>query len=752
MSKSIRPVLFAFLVVGVIGLAVPAQAAPSGSPVTNQAELEAALAVCDGTPNSSAAHIDGSGISVSANLTVPAACTNGFTLDLNGKELTGKSLIVAAGGKLIITDTSPGGLGELTMSSEDNGFAGIHVPKNSTLIINQGLVEATGDPDATAGIGTAPSGDVGIITINGGTVNATGGYAAAGIGGGQNRGNSVITITGGTVSATGGYGAAGIGAGETAAAESITITGGTVTAQGGQDGAGIGGGYDADAESTITISGGTVTTTGGNNASGIGAGAYDAGADVAISGGTITATGGNFAAGIGGGRQGADSEGTYGTITISSGTTTAQGGTEGAGIGGGLNDAGGDITIAGGTVTATGGPRAAGIGSGDSAAGDEGQNITISGGTVNAQGGVDAAGIGGSLETSGNNITISGGTVTATGGDSGAGIGGGRGSDERPSGGSIAIQGGIVTAEGGDDGAGIGGGEGGDGGEITISAGTVTALGTSYATAIGGGFEGNGADLTIGAEAVVTLRNGFTLIGAGDEADEFGEVLLAGELRLPSGRLRIPDSIDGQPEITITESGQLLGDVAGGDPTGGAELRGRGQIHNDGVIGLRPENVINDDNEISVSGNFYIVTFDTNGGLGGVEDPITVFAPSFISSYREYPDNPTLDGFEFAGWGVSSPQGFRLGAAEISEGWTLSEVTSIRENAGPNEGIGSNGMPLLAVAQWIIPTDEIPTDEASGGQGEIPDTGAPLPFWLAAIALIGIASGAVAFRFGKAHI
>lgn len=110
---------------------------------------------------------------------------------------------------------------------------------------------------------------VGNIIIEGGTINAAGGYQAAGIGGtiGESGGN--ITITGGTVNATGGSYAAGIGGGSSGNVDSITIGGGTVTATGGKDGAAIGVGYQsADAADyvfslgTISITGGAVTANG----------------------------------------------------------------------------------------------------------------------------------------------------------------------------------------------------------------------------------------------------------------------------------------------------------------------------------------------------------------------------------------------------------------------------------------------------------------------------------------------------------
>ena len=110
------------------------------------------------------------------------------------------------------------------------------------------------------------------ITINGGTVTATGNQMGAGIGGsggagsGGNGGN--ITINGGTVIATGG-GGAGIGGGygnvSGGSGGNITITGGIIKATS-TDGAGIGGGTSGGgtvkSDGTTTIDGGTVTAVG----------------------------------------------------------------------------------------------------------------------------------------------------------------------------------------------------------------------------------------------------------------------------------------------------------------------------------------------------------------------------------------------------------------------------------------------------------------------------------------------------------
>lgn len=110
---------------------------------------------------------------------------------------------------------------------------------------------------------------VGNIIIEGGTINATGGYQAAGIGGTIGESGSDIKITGGTVTATGGSGGAGIGGGFNGNVKSITISGGTVTANAGENAAAIGVGRDQSLHqyevlpyNTIRITGGDVTANG----------------------------------------------------------------------------------------------------------------------------------------------------------------------------------------------------------------------------------------------------------------------------------------------------------------------------------------------------------------------------------------------------------------------------------------------------------------------------------------------------------
>ena len=225
---------------------------------------------------------------------------------------------------------------------------GIHVTGENSLTIygqeaGDGKINAKSER-VQAAIGGNPDEPGGILTINGGTIDANGGVNAAGIGGGF-----------------GGKGTAG----------NITINSGNVYAKGGIQAAGIGGGIYAsgvgDGEK-IVINGGEVEAIGGSNAAGIGGGMSGVGGDIEINGGSITAKGINGGAGIG---SGFGSKGDENRIYIIGGKVYAIGssldGTGSAGIGGGHLGAGGSITISGAEVHATGGegaPAGDGIGNG----------------------------------------------------------------------------------------------------------------------------------------------------------------------------------------------------------------------------------------------------------------------------------------------------------------------------------------------------------------------------------------------------
>ncbi len=151
---------------------------------------------------------------------------------------------------------------------------GIQVSSGNSLTIEgSGALTATGVSEA-AGIG-GKGGWSGEITVNGGTINATGGEYGAGIGGGRYGGNGLTTINGGVVTATGGWQGAGIGGGGNyfwrgsyGNGGNTVINGGVVNANGNKYGAGIGGGganstgvVEPGYGGSIVINGGQVTAT-----------------------------------------------------------------------------------------------------------------------------------------------------------------------------------------------------------------------------------------------------------------------------------------------------------------------------------------------------------------------------------------------------------------------------------------------------------------------------------------------------------
>lgn len=225
----------------------------------------------------------------------------------------------------------------------DGDYAGITC-LGDAIIILEGTNTVKGFNSTYPGVQAGPDGTT--LTIDGsGTLNATGGSdGAAGIGSGMNASCGNITINGGTIIATGGPNGAGIGTGYTNAQGSgniscgiITITGGTVTAYGGENAAGIGTGQSRHGTQIrrnecggVNISGGMVTATGGENGAGIGSG-YGRGTrynpisycgDINITGGTVVATGGSNSAGIGTGNTYTFGNSNCGNITITPGVTS----------------------------------------------------------------------------------------------------------------------------------------------------------------------------------------------------------------------------------------------------------------------------------------------------------------------------------------------------------------------------------------------------------------------------------------------
>lgn len=207
-------------------------------------------------------------------------------------------------------------VGDNTVVSNGNNYAGVQIEKNSKIIID----------------GT-------------GKLSSTGGKYGAGIGGKQTNHGTII-INSGTIVATGGDESAGIGGGSYDACGYIIINGGNITATGGMFGAGIGSGYHGK-NTYININAGTINAIGGRYGAGIGGGGYSDGANIKITGGNITATAiAGYASAIGCGDQNINSGNTYMTVYIENATVTAQGGYHAIG-GGSFNNSYGceSITI-----------------------------------------------------------------------------------------------------------------------------------------------------------------------------------------------------------------------------------------------------------------------------------------------------------------------------------------------------------------------------------------------------------------------
>ena len=264
-------------------------------------------------------------------------------------ELVGENTVDALGGGNAASCGINLGKGSLTISGEDD----------ASLTVYGGPTEHGN----SCGIYAS-----GAITINSGTVNATG-ESAGGSSFGIHAYNGTITINGGTVKATSGEAqgdSCGIFAEDSSFnyQNSVTIHGGTVTATAG-DAVGTGW-YSCGirVEGPITITGGTVNATGKSSKDMSSYGIYAVRA-VTISGGTVTATGGTAAGG--------ESSGIYAVtsprfgelkVLIQDATVTATGMACTSGISSGIfaesNGADIQIAIENSTVTATGGSAAKG--------------------------------------------------------------------------------------------------------------------------------------------------------------------------------------------------------------------------------------------------------------------------------------------------------------------------------------------------------------------------------------------------------
>ena len=256
---------------------------------------------------------------------------------LDGYTLTSTQGITVNEGNNLTIDVIGNGTGALNAFAKDPKVDGNQLNRN-------------------AAIGGEQNYGSGLITINGGTVNATSETFGAAIGGGQ-KGIGTVTINGGTVNATAGVYGAAIGGGHQGNG-TVTINGGTVNATSETYGAALGGG--GVGYGFIVINGGTVNATAGNHGAAVGGGWGGGCGSIVVNGGTITATSGLNGAAIGYGYTGPGG----GTVVINGGTVTATAGKNGAGIGGCYDGPGVNVTINGGQVLAIGGSNVSTIGIG----------------------------------------------------------------------------------------------------------------------------------------------------------------------------------------------------------------------------------------------------------------------------------------------------------------------------------------------------------------------------------------------------
>ena len=206
-------------------------------------------------------------------------------------------------GVFVVTGTST--TNKLVIKGDSGTAANVYLKDLHITVSSGAAVSVSGDVDLyIEGSSVLQSGencagiqkeDDGQLTIDGsGSLEATGGESGAGIGGASGKPGNNITINGGTITASGkagnGWGA-GIGGGKGQGGSNITIRGGNVKAIPGAEAAGIGGGFKGNG-TDISIEGGTVyAESGGGNGgtAAIGGGRVEGnGENIQITGGDIT--------------------------------------------------------------------------------------------------------------------------------------------------------------------------------------------------------------------------------------------------------------------------------------------------------------------------------------------------------------------------------------------------------------------------------------------------------------------------------
>ena len=225
--------------------------------------------------NTLKAGLGGAGIAVPAGCMLEITAASTGTLNATGGNGSGGGAGIGSIGDR--NDTSfdpnsllPQGLGTIiinggTINAKGGTWFTYYTPCGGAAGIGSSELSGATTTDTSWGSMTYLNNITGSITINDGTVNATGGTGAAGIGGGIDGTLQAISINGGTVSATSGTKAAAIGTGYNSftsgsgslTGAAISITGGTVTANGN-----LGFGEAVNAGQNI---GGSVTVSGTAN-------------------------------------------------------------------------------------------------------------------------------------------------------------------------------------------------------------------------------------------------------------------------------------------------------------------------------------------------------------------------------------------------------------------------------------------------------------------------------------------------------
>lgn len=199
---------------------------------------------------------------------------------------------------------------------------------NATIILKKGTtntIAPKGNYCSTLLVG--PTGTT--LTIEGGgKLISTGKDDIPGIGGGGGRGGDIV-INGGIIEAHGGWGGAGIGSNFSGLCGNITINGGEIYAYGGSGGsAGIGSGGNYNRAATcgnILITGGKIYAKGGSGgAAAIGSGARCNCGNITIKKTVTEVTVEKYNSSVTGDWIGAGNDGTCGTVTIEDGANVIQ--------------------------------------------------------------------------------------------------------------------------------------------------------------------------------------------------------------------------------------------------------------------------------------------------------------------------------------------------------------------------------------------------------------------------------------------